>query len=121
MVYGNASSQGRGDQGQITIVDIETGQPVQTLVGYKIGWFVTFSPDQTMIVSGDLQTARIWDVSTYLPVRLHGGHSAGCGVFYSPDNQVLVTISDAGILFDTSQKITKLCAARDFVIFGCVS
>jgi serine/threonine protein kinase len=99
--------------GVLSIIDLQTGNTFAKFTGYIRGWFVGFSPDQETLISGDLYQANLWDLSTLIQLRTHGGHNAGCGNYYTPDSRLLATISDAGIIYQHSDKITKLCGTRD--------
>ncbi|WP_255353347.1 hypothetical protein, partial [Nocardia sp. NRRL S-836] len=56
--------------------DATTGQPIHTLTGHtervrSVAW----SPDNTRILTGSTDTARIWDATTGQPIHTLTGHT----------------------------------------------
>jgi len=100
--------------GQLQMWSTDSQEIKKTLTGYQHGWYVSFSVDDKLLVSGDTNRAEIWDTSTYLKLRTHSGTNAACGVFLTPDNQVVTRISAGGIIFENSAKIDRLCASNDY-------
>jgi WD40 repeat protein/transcriptional regulator with XRE-family HTH domain len=87
------------DVNYATIVDVETGEKLFTLIGHtNTNWGVSFSPDGKQVVTcGGDGTARIWDSATGKLVLTLAGHT---GVIvtahFSPDGTRIATASKDG-------------------------
>ena len=107
-----AGSQG----GSVSVWDVSTGQPTQTLQGNVGGvWSLVFSPDARHLASrsGD-QTIRLWDVGAGKETARLAGHGGDIwSVAYSPDGRLLASGSADGTvrIWDTATG-----AARDTLV-----
>lgn len=97
---------------QALVIDLETGEEIQTLNGFKRGWRVGWSEDGNLLVIGDTQNAILWDVSTWQRLQVKGGANAGCGQYFTPESERLAIISDFEVFFNYNKDIEVLCATK---------
>jgi len=100
------------DLAKIQIVELSSGTVVRELLGYGSNFFLQFSDDTKILVTGISQKATIWDVSTWEKVSARGEPNAGCGQFYTPENNRLSVISSVGILFTYSPTDANMCGTK---------
>ncbi len=98
--------------GNLIVINVSSGELVETLPGYVSGWQIYFNPNQTLLIEGNMQSAMIWEMSIWQKLNLHGGPNTGCGRFFTPDNRLLAVISDIGIFETVDQRILSVCAPR---------
>lgn len=99
--------------GKLTLWDTQTGEQALQLTGYTRGWDVSFSPDGTLLASGSIQQILVWDTATWQLLKTTGGYISGCGIYYTADHRNLAAILDAGITFEWSEKIHRLCTVKE--------
>lgn len=100
------------DLAVIQIVELSTGKIVRELLGYEPNFFLQFSDDTKLLITGIPEKATIWDVSSWEKVNMHGGVTAGCGQFFTPENGRLTVISSVGILFTYSPTDANMCGTK---------
>jgi len=105
-------SPGKTKPDLFRIFDLAQGSVVAEFPGYLPRSFVQFTSDSKLLISGDAYKANIWDVATWELVNSHGGPTAGCGQYFTPQNDLLSVISNAGILFNSDEKIEAMCGVK---------
>ncbi len=101
--------------GTIQILDIDTGDVLQTLSGHSgpVG-ALAISPNGRLLVSGSGDnTVKVWDLWSGQLVKMLYGHQAWVyGVAFSPDGQTIASVSRDQTLrlwdVQTSQEIAQL-------------
>ena len=104
------------DTGQLLIDQVPSGNTIQTLKGYKIGWRIFFNKQQSLMTAGIPQEAMIWDISTWEKLNTHGGPNSGCGQFYTPESKVLTVLSDIGAYETLDKKVEGMCGSKPQLI-----
>ncbi len=71
--------------------DTESGQQLAALSNRIAPWSIAFSPDSTMIASGN-RIIQVWDVDTGNPIATLTGHVESIGALtFSPDGKILAS------------------------------
>jgi WD40 repeat protein len=95
-----------GDDHEITLWDVHSGQPLNVLRHARTVYCVTFSLDGQTLASGSQdQSVIFWDVSTGRRLRACEGHTHWVlSLAYAPDGRTLASGSQDGImkLWDTA-------------------
>ncbi|MBI5824422.1 MAG: protein kinase [Chloroflexi bacterium] len=106
-------SPGKFKEDLVRILELETGNIVAELPGYKPKAFIQFTEDTKLMIVGDAYSANFWDVSTWELLDTHGGPTAGCGQYTTPQNRLIAIISNAGLLFPQyDEKVELMCASK---------
>ncbi|HTJ41521.1 MAG TPA: WD40 repeat domain-containing serine/threonine-protein kinase [Kofleriaceae bacterium] len=89
------------DDGRVRIWDVATGARALTLETSAVTWYLAWSPDDQMIVTGDRDgLVRIWDASTGVELASRRAPGEVLGVRFSPNGDaVAVTSRDGGLLW----------------------
>lgn len=101
-------------ESNIEIIRLSDGTIIKELSGFQQGWTLNFSPDEALLVAGDMQRAIFWDVSTWQKIKTYGGVNSGLGEFLTLDKQKIASINKDNITWNNHGRYLENSTTHEF-------